>query len=155
MIDSTNPRIMADNIKELAAASGGTYTPAGYSTEEVNTGIKWINESPIYRLVKTFSSSDITSETGGGKVAIGSITPDEIISLNVSLTKGTFIIPTYQGSTLFITCFITIDDGTTNLHLRYGSDVASELAAYFANSKVILEYTKADPTKSTKRTTKK
>ena len=81
MIDSTNPRILADNIRQLVAAgSGGStvvpnpegevtgvlsslgidgskfsipqYTSLGYSTEEVDLGIKWIDGNEIYR--KTF-----------------------------------------------------------------------------------------------------
>ena len=69
MIDSTNPRIMADNIralsdKEIAEAAEilalqGTVVAQGnaiealgsYSTTEVNTGKKWIDDSPIYRKV--------------------------------------------------------------------------------------------------------
>ena len=75
MIDSTNPRIMADNIKELAAGGGGTSVtpnPEGeatgvlssigidgnkyltiqdYSTTEQSTGEKWIDNKDIFIIV--------------------------------------------------------------------------------------------------------
>ena len=68
MTDSTNPRVMADNIKELSASSGSqasdisalqtTVTAQGnaiealstYSTEEVDTGITYLGEK-VYRKV--------------------------------------------------------------------------------------------------------
>ena len=48
MIDSTNPRILADNIRALQAA---VETLGAYSTEETNTGKKWIDDSTIYKKV--------------------------------------------------------------------------------------------------------
>ena len=183
MIDSTNPRIMADNIRALSANSGGsnvvpnpggqstgeleslgidgskyripTYSPADYSTSEVDTGIKWIDNSPIYRIVKTFDSSDITSEAGGGKVLIGSITPDEIVTFVLSLQKGVVSVPFAEGSDLYVDCFFSIDAGSLYLHLRYGSVVSSDLVAYFVGSKIIVEYTKAVAANSTRKTSKK
>lgn len=68
MIDSTNPRVMADNIKELSALSGSqasdisalqtTVTAQGnaigalgsYSTDEVDTGMKY-GDKTIYRKI--------------------------------------------------------------------------------------------------------
>jgi len=77
MVDSTNPRVMADNIKMLAAAGGGghevvanpegaatgdleklqvgdiiyeipVYSPPEYSTTEYDTGKKYIDGRSIY-----------------------------------------------------------------------------------------------------------
>lgn len=186
MVDSTNPRIMADNIKMLAAGGSGstveanptgaatadleklgvdgtiygipTYTPPGFSTSEVDTGRKWIDNSPIYQIVKLFSSSDIVAETGGGKVLIGEISADEIVSLHLSMEKGFAIAPFAQGTNLYINAYLSIDNGTLYLHLRYGSDVSSLLESYFANSKVIIDYTKPIPEaepESAKKTTRK
>ena len=59
MTDSTNPRVMADNIRELSAgqAAQGTKLEAeiealgSYSATEVDTGKKWIDGKSIYRRV--------------------------------------------------------------------------------------------------------
>ena len=55
MVDSTNPRIMADNIKELNAgtqANAKVIEALGtYSLTEVDTGKKWIDGSVIYRKI--------------------------------------------------------------------------------------------------------
>ena len=87
MIDSTNPRILADNIRHLDAKTPGTvvtpnpegeavgdlnslgigslkyiipsYTPVGYSTLEVDTGMTWIDGSEIYQ--KTIEVTGITA----------------------------------------------------------------------------------------------
>lgn len=96
MIDSTNPRIMANNIRELAQASGGTTVEAnpdgastaelvklgvdetiysipkvtGYSTTETDTGKKWYDNSSIYS--KTFTNITITlAEDAGTYVDTG------------------------------------------------------------------------------------
>ena len=62
MIDSTNPRVMADNIRHLSGESGSqasdistlqtTVAAQGtYSTTETDTGKKWIDNSSIYRKI--------------------------------------------------------------------------------------------------------
>ena len=61
MIDSTNPRILADNIRALSA-KGNTLGDAiealgSYSTTEFDTGKRWLNDEPIYQRVLTFESS--------------------------------------------------------------------------------------------------
>ena len=67
MIDSTNPRIIADNIRALrdeAGTQGDAIEALGsYSTTEVNTGKVWIDESPIYRKVVSFELPNATSKT--------------------------------------------------------------------------------------------
>ena len=54
MIDSTNPRVMADNIRHLSGKSvsqGNAITALGsYSTDEIDTGMK-LGDDPIYRKV--------------------------------------------------------------------------------------------------------
>ena len=61
MIDSTNPRILADNIRALSGASGSQASDISalqdavealgtYSTEEIDTGIKYLGET-VYRKV--------------------------------------------------------------------------------------------------------
>lgn len=87
MIDSTNPRIMAGNIKALSARSEGTSVvanPEGSPTAELNkigigetvysvggssaldyklteqdTGSKWVNNKPVYQ--KTYELTAISS----------------------------------------------------------------------------------------------
>ena len=62
MIDSTNPRILADNIRDLTdkqiveaaeilALQGDVEALGSYSTTETNTGKKWIDNSDIYRKI--------------------------------------------------------------------------------------------------------
>lgn len=55
MTDSTNPRVMADNIKELDARTLGTAAEVKalqtISTDEIDTGRKWIDGRPIYSKV--------------------------------------------------------------------------------------------------------
>lgn len=94
MIDSTNPRVMADNIRQLAAAGSGgstvvpnpegaatanleklgidgsiysipTYTPPTYSTsEKVDTGEKWVNGKKIYAKVFVLDAVKTLSVNG-------------------------------------------------------------------------------------------
>ena len=82
MIDSTNPRSMADNIRHLVGASGSqasdistlqtTVEAQGdaiealqaYSTTETDTGKIWIDSSPIYR--RSFYMDDFTDVTLSG-----------------------------------------------------------------------------------------
>ena len=67
MTDSTNPRVMADNIKELSGASGSQAAEISalqttvealskYSTTEYDTGKRWINNEVIYGRVVTFEN---------------------------------------------------------------------------------------------------
>ena len=55
MTDSTNPRVMADNIKELDARTLGTEAEVSalqiFDDDETDTGMKWIDGSSIYRKV--------------------------------------------------------------------------------------------------------
>lgn len=101
MVDSTNPRIMADNIKMLAAGggSGGTTVVANpegaatgelekigigegiysipkspdLSTNEFDTGIKWVDDRVIYGRVYTGLniSCPLTTEAYDTGEAIG------------------------------------------------------------------------------------
>lgn len=61
MIDSINPRIMANNIKELAANSN-SYTPPDYSTTEFDTGRKYDGKT-VYAKILTGTLPETTSET--------------------------------------------------------------------------------------------
>ena len=55
MNDSTNPRVMADNIKELDARTLGTIAEVEalqiYDDAETDTGKKWIDGKTIYRKI--------------------------------------------------------------------------------------------------------
>ena len=62
MIDSTNPRILADNIRSLTDKTEGLSDAqiaqaaelvalGAYSTDEIDTGKKWLDNSIIYRKV--------------------------------------------------------------------------------------------------------
>lgn len=94
MIDSTNPRIMADNIRQLSQASGGTsveanpagaattqlekiqvgdtvygvYSPPEYSTTEYDTGKKYVDGRSIYgkdiEVAQNFTAGTVEITTG-------------------------------------------------------------------------------------------
>lgn len=63
MIDSTNPRILADQIRELWKKIKSITGLPDYSETEVNTGQKWIDGKDIYlkcyNIAETLSSGDI------------------------------------------------------------------------------------------------
>ena len=81
MIDSTNPRVMADNIRHLSGESGSqasdilnlqtTVTTQGnalialqtYDDEETATGETWTDGSSIYRIVISAKSPNATDGT--------------------------------------------------------------------------------------------
>lgn len=106
IVDSTNPRIMADNIRELARNGGGGGSdlpdvtiadngkvlgvvagswnkmdvPSGevdYSTSEQDTGRKWIDGKPIYQ--KTVVKSDNITSGVDNAVLHGIDNIDEVI----------------------------------------------------------------------------
>ena len=147
MIDSTNPRIMADNIKELAASAGESYTPPGYSTDEVDTGVTWIDGNKIYR--KVISAGTLPNNTTKS-IATG------ITGLGIMLRI--YGIANTAGGACPLP-FVDDADVSGNILIDYqaNGDVriisGSDKSGY--TGYIILEYTKAAPTRSTKKTTKK
>ena len=106
IVDSTNPRIMADNIRELARNGGGSGLPdvtaadngkilgvvegvwnkmdapsgVDYSITEQDTGIKWVDGKDIYQKTFVFENISITPQN---PVKIGEISEgDNVILFN-------------------------------------------------------------------------
>ena len=140
MTDSTNPRVMADNIKKLDAADQET---AGvlealqiYDDAETDTGKKWINGETIYR--KVFTISELTE--GSATVVHGIDNLDTIITLEgaVKATSNYYAVGYYNGSNSRVTCFIS----GNAIVLTIGSTFVST----FTECNIVLEYTKTPPT---------
>lgn len=176
MVDSTNPRIIADNIKELAARDVGsiveanptgeatadleklgvdgtvygipTYQPTGYSTEEVDTGVTWLNGEKIFR--KVISVGDLPNATTKS-VAAGITNLGIMLKIyGVAYTSGSSAIPLPFVDDAYVAGNILIDyQASGDIRIISGSD-KSAFTGY-----IVLEYTKTASTNSTKRTSKK
>lgn len=160
MIDSTNPRILADQIRALwnkvksitglpatTSATDGqilklnsekeatwadeySYTPPAYSETEVNTGQKWIDGKEIY--MKVISGTVPAIE------ASSNITVDELTS-DINLIDGVTIF--ISGDVVSLNRFyLTFTKGTHILRAN-GVTVAFASSPY----SVIYYYTKPDP----------
>ena len=173
MIDSTNPRIMADNIRQLSAAgSGGSavvpnpegeatgnlssigidgskysipvYSPVDYSTDEVDTGIKWVDGSSIYR--KTISFGEVAATTS--KNVDHNITNlgDVIRIYGIAYKDNRFIALPFVDNVDTSQRYIEVS--ASQVILGTGTNSAALTKAY-----VTIEYTKvtANSTKSTKK----
>lgn len=92
--DSTNPRVMADNIKELNARTLGTTAEVEalqiFDDDETNTGKKWIDGTPIYRRVFVFDSpvSLAASSWNDLSVKLADDTTNYIIIHSVGVGNG-------------------------------------------------------------------
>lgn len=93
MIDSTNPRIMADNIRELASASGGTSVvanPEGSSTEALT---KVLIDNVVYGIGEGIKAGQATLSGGDSyatiTTAISFQSPMPDTNYAVTLTQAT------------------------------------------------------------------
>ena len=172
MIDSTNPRVMADNIRQLAASGsrGSTvvpnpegqatanleklgidgsvygipvYNPVDYSTDEADLGIKWIDGGEVYR--KTFNLAEALAVSRENFTDADSVIkiPDAVTFLNVFSVSSN---NNYQGILL---CERAESGHIQLLAIRNGTGTV--------NCKIItFTYTKAPVVaNSTRKTTKK
>ena len=155
MIDSTNPRSMADNIRYLAGASGSQasdisdletavgalqttvgalQTTVGglttYDDEETDTGMKWIDGSSIYR--KVFIIESMPNNT---TVSI----PHNITNLGTMITcMGVMqFAEGIPGRPIPSLANPAIQYSTQNIYIGTSADFST------ASAIVILEYTKA------------
>ena len=131
IIKNGNELTFTDNFN---VGGGGTpYTPPAYSTEEVNTGRKWIDGKDIYEKVITLETTLTVSRNGSDT----HITPvhETMISAKGNASNGACI-----------NFMEFVQDGT--IHLACSND--------FAVNNIIFEYTKPTPTEATNnRTVKK
>lgn len=174
IVDSTNPRIMADNIRELARNGGRSDLPdvtaadngkilgvvegfwnkmdassggVNYSTNEQDTGLTWLDGSKIYQ--KTISVDNLdyggTRSVNHGIENFGNIINVQGIG---SIDHSVKVLPYTQGT---IQTTIRIDgfDNTT-FNVTIGNGFVTNLT----NCAFTLMYTKTSTTKSKKKTTK-
>lgn len=119
----------------------GATGPAGqgfvdYSTSEVNTGIKWVDGSTLYRKVINFGALPNASQKSVAH-GVSGIRIHSLSGIARNPNSGiTFILPTL--STSFGAC-ITMYADSTNIHINTQS---TDRSAY-TECYVILEYTKA------------
>ena len=143
MIDSTNPRILADNIRALSKesesqASGISALQAAvealrsYSKNEVDTGMKWIDGKNIYRIV-----FEGTSPTEGNLDF--PLSYDTIVEL-----YGFYV--TSAGATNYITRAANLF-GNQGTNIRLSS--ASAASYQGVDCYIIVDYTKPDPSSLT------
>lgn len=175
MNDSTNIRIIADNIRKLekmvkeagselptpGAGDAGkilkvgsdgyelateySYTPPTYSTTEVNTGYKWIDNRDIYRIV---FEGNFEAQTGVFNPVYGVVQNAEAIMVNGFLTR----IDDYT-STLLEHFNTGYNESSGNLYSLAVPDTYSE-----GKYTVIFEYVKKpspEPSNETKKKTTK
>lgn len=168
IVDSTNPRVMADNIRELAANSGGgsdlpevTADDDGkvlgvvegswgkmdipseivdYSTTEQDTGSKWIDGRPVYQKTYVFETPQ-TLSIGWTSV----ITKGESEAAIDTIIKG-FVITT-DG--IYFPVGIACND-ETSIEANNVASITINNVKYFT-----IQYLKTAPTKSAKRKTTK
>lgn len=177
IVDSTNPRIMADNIRELAKNGGGGGSvlpevtsadngkilgvvegswnkmdvPSGivdYSTTEQDTGQKWTNGKSIYQ--KTFTLSSGSLATKSLLLPTSDLAVDEIIEVYGSLfnnTESRNYALPYFRATLNESILISADTRSGLLHIELASGITSYTD--LQNISVTVFYTK--PTTETKK----
>ena len=144
MTDSTNPRIIADNIKTLNARSLGTEAEietisdaiealGSYSTTEENTGKKWIDNSDIYRKVFYIESlpNATTVSLNHGITNLKDVFKLEAVA---QATVGKSGLPFPYATTLLVRYT------ATEIAITASGD-SSDQSAY-----ITIEYTKTTPT---------
>lgn len=166
MVDSTNPRVMADSIKQLAAAkkSGSevvanpeetatdnleklgvdgtvydipTYQAPGYSIDEVDTGVTWLDGKKIYRKVISVGAlpNATTKSVATGITNLGTM----LKIYGVASTSAGAAIPLPFVDDAYVAGNILIDyQASGDVRIISGSD-KSAFTGY-----VVLEYTKIE-----------
>ena len=147
MIDSTNPRVLADNIRHLSGESGSqasdisalqsTVTAQGnaiaaigsYSTEEVNTGMKY-GDSDIYR--KTFYIEELPNTTTA-TVTHGIENLEYLLDLKLAVQRTGSI----SGRIITYTQSLNIVLRSSDIAITSNSDYSG------TSGIVIIEYTKS------------
>lgn len=185
IVDSTNPRIMADNIRELArngesdlpdvtAADNGKIlgvvegswnkmdAPSGeidYSTTEQNTRRKWIDGKDIYQKTIAISEGIVSGVDNSVSHNIADI--DEVIDYDAIMIESS------GYSTKMTQPVASASSDTSNVNATYAAyvnfvgktDFLYTLGSVIVNqvSKIVVTiyYTKTPETKSTKRKTTK
>ena len=133
-VSDENKIIKVNSEGAYALATEYSYTPPAYSTTEVNTGQKWIDEKDIYFRVLTGDFDEIASATS---INTGVFADSLIRAGGCCVTSDDLHFPvgTYRSANNVNS--VNIDSG--EIVLRVGTTFS--LGSYY----VILEYTKPDP----------
>lgn len=140
---ATNNEMSAYGIQ--TGTTHSKFQPVIYSTEEREIGV-WTDGKPLYAKTFEFDSTDLQSETYGKYIDLTINNIEKVCLSTIMLEDGMLELPYYQSSSLYITAFPILSTNKCAFKFRYGSDVASYLSDYFANSKIILYYTKSTDT---------
>lgn len=133
MTDSTNPRVMADNIRELDARSLGTAAEVEalqiFDDAETDTGKKWIDGKSIFR--KVFEVASFPNATS---VDI----PHGISDLGdvIDLYAMKFPVGTGSGYKSNYASTLQVKYNATNITVTTNTDSSA------ANGFILIEYTK-------------
>ena len=135
--DLTNTAGFVDAAGAAAAApvqsvngQTGTVTIGNYSSAEVNTHEKWIDDKEIYRKVIRTAFSAGTTDIATGITNLGTLV--KFSAIGIDGNGNNFAIPYIWSSTIFTTMLV-LSNGTLRI-------VASNMGA--ADGYFILEYTK-------------
>ena len=121
------------------------FQPVIYSTEEREVGV-WTDGKPLYEKTFLFDYNDLQNETYGKYINLSISNIDKSCLFTISIEDGNTILPYYQNTNIFITAFPILSTDNCAFHFRYGSEVSSQISAYFTNCKIILRYTKSTDT---------
>lgn len=131
--------------KTTDTPGSGTWTPSGvpavhYSTDEQVVGT-WIDGSTLYEKTIRFDAADLVNESNGKNLPVSIPNIDTVKYVDI-LINSTIPFPYYTSSNLYISGFYDTATNVFNFHFRYGSNVASDIPAYFNNSIMTIRYTK-------------
>ena len=136
--DSTNPRVMADNIKKLHAGNLGTEEKVSalqiFDDAETDTGKVWIDGKPIYRKVINAELPNSTTKTINHGIAnLGDLVFFNAYSKYAEGTNRRKLGDAGSGA-------ISLAVSNTDIIIVTNQNLSGIYADF------ILEYTKADPT---------
>ena len=133
------------SINASGVLSANTYTPPAYSTDEVDTGEKWIDGKAIYS-----KTVNVTSLLGNSSDNSMDFTLETLISIKGFCAKeGTTIPLPYTASDVSNGVDFYVDTSLNKLHLLCRGNFTSYTSAY-----VIIQYTKPTPAEPTNNTRK-
>ena len=119
---------------------GGEVYDETYTTNEIKTNKKWLDNKPIYRKIYTNTDNNNADHAITDNI-ISELSIDNVINLKIIIkdNQGRRMIPYYyynSGNNIdFLNCWIETDG---KIHLRYGSSYPAKSITYY----IFLEYTK-------------
>ena len=132
-VNNSSPKINATNLNNIENQLEKISNGLDYSTTEIDTGKKWINNKPIYKKVVDIGNlPNATLKT----VAHGISNIGLIITIRGFATSGTEFIPLPFTHSSSLEAQVQVYASGDNINVRTGNDRSS------STGYVILEYTK-------------